>query len=370
MDDQKLLELAEKYLRGEMSAKESSSFDQLRSENPELDQLVVSHALFLQSLNHYGDVRELKHQMHEVHTTLMEEGRIQPIELTSSAKIVNFWKRYRRTISIAATIAGITALSVNIMTWLIAPKSDDRRVQELVKTVDAIRNKQNQQDKQIHHIANATKLPSDKSITGIGSAFIIDMSGLLVTNAHVVRQAKGAIVTNREGAEFKANIIYTDDIRDIAILKIDDIDYKPSKSKNIPYGFRKQASDIAESIFTLGYPDNKFVYGEGYMSSLTGHEGDTINCQIAVVANPGNSGGPVFNKNGEVIGMLSAREIQSEGVVYAIRTKYILQAIQNMKEIQPEFSDIKLPVVSSVKGIDKVQQVKRFRDYVYMLKVY
>jgi S1-C subfamily serine protease len=370
MDENQFLELAEKYLKGEMTAEEAMHFEQLRSTNPELDQLVVSHALFLQSLGHYGEVRELKHQLHDIHQKLSDEGRIKSLELTSSAKVVNFWKRYRRTITIAASIAGITALCVNIMTWVIAPKTNDRRVQELVKTVDAIRNKQNQQDKKINHIANATKLPSDKSITGIGSAFIIDVKGFLVTNAHVVRNAKGAIVTNHEGAEFKANIVFTDDVRDIAILKIDDKDFDQVKHKMIPYGFRKQSSDIAESIFTIGYPDNKFVYGEGYLSSLTGHDGDTINCQVAVAANPGNSGGPVFNKNGEVIGMLSAREIQSEGVVYAIRTKYILQAIQELKESQPEFSNLKTSLTSSVRGTDKVQQVKRFRDYVYMLKVY
>jgi S1-C subfamily serine protease len=241
-------------------------------------------------------------------------------------------------------------------------------VQELVKSVDAIRNKQYQQDKRINHIANATKLPSDKSITGIGSAFILDAKGLLVTNAHVVRNAKGAIVTNHEGAEFAAQIIFTDQTRDIAILKIEDKDFKTLKT--VPYGFRKQHTDIAEAIFTLGYPDNKFVYGEGYMSAQTGHDGDTINCQIAVAANPGNSGGPVFNKNGEIIGMLSTREMHSEGVVYAIRTKYILQALQELRKSNAELSNIKITNESKVRGMDKVQQVKRFEDYVYMLKVY
>ena len=368
MEDLIIMETVEKYLNGEMSDQERSHFEHIRSTNPEIDQLVVSHALFLHSLKHYGSVRELKHNLHEVHLQLSEQGRIQQIELSNTAKVINFWKRYRRTISIAASIAGITAICMNVMTILIAPKNNNRQVQELVKTVDAIRNKQKQQDKQINHIANATKLPSDKSITGIGSAFIVHEKGLLVTNSHVIRNAKGAIVTNHEGAEFAANIIFNDPARDIAILKIEDKDFNTLKS--IPYGFRKKQTEMAEAIFTLGYPDNKFVYGEGYLSALTGHDGDTINCQIAVAANPGNSGGPVFNKNGEVIGMLSTREMHSEGVVYAVRTKYILQALQELKNSEPELKNAKINVDSRVRGMDKVQQVKQFEDYVYMLKVY
>ena len=197
---------------------------------------------------------------------------------------------------------------------------------------------------------------------------MIDSKGILVTNAHVVRNAKGAIVTNHEGAEFSAKILFNDAMQDIAILQIEDKDFV--SPKGIPYGFKRNQTDIAEPIFTLGYPDNKFVYGEGYLSALTGHDGDTINCQIAVAANPGNSGGPVFNRNGEIIGMLSTRETQSEGVVYAIKTKYILQAVHSLKKSQPEYEQIKVYYDSKVRGLDKVQQVKRFEDYVYMLKVY
>jgi S1-C subfamily serine protease len=368
MEDIIVMESVEKYINGEMSVDERNFFEKLRAEKPEIDQMVVSHALFLQSMQHYGNVRSLKHTLHEVHHQLSHDNKISPIELTPSAKVINFWKRYKRTISIAASIAGITAICINVMTILITPKPNNRQVQELVRSVDALKNKQYQQDKRINKIVSDTKVPSDKSITGTGSAFIIDQSGLLVTNAHVVRNAKGAIVTNFDGAEFTAKIISIDHSRDIAFLMIEDKEFKSPKL--IPYGFRKQGAEMAEPIFTLGYPDNKFVYGEGYLSALTGHEGDTLNCQIAVAANPGNSGGPVFNKNGEIIGMLSTREIQSDGVVYAIQSRYIQQALQEFKNSNQELSAIKINYDSKVRGLDKVQQVKRFRDYVYMLKVY
>jgi S1-C subfamily serine protease len=109
------------------------------------------------------------------------------------------------------------------------------------------------------------------------------------------------------------------------------------------------------------------VYGEGYLSAKTGYKNDTLSCQITVPANPGNSGGPVFNHNGEVIGILNSKETQSEGVVFAIQSKYIYQAIEELKK-NSLYANVKLSSKSSVAGLDKVQQVKKIEDYVFMVK--
>ncbi len=112
------------------------------------------------------------------------------------------------------------------------------------------------------------------------------------------------------------------------------------------------------------------MYGEGYLSSLTGFNGDTLSCQIAVAANPGNSGGPVFNRNGEVIGILSTREIKAEGVVFAIQSKYIVDMVNELKKTDTSVHNLKLPVSSLVRGMDRVQQVKKIQDYIFMVNVY
>jgi S1-C subfamily serine protease len=236
-----------------------------------------------------------------------------------------------------------------------------------VNTVNVIKEKQKQQDNRIDHIANATKIPTGTSVTGFGSAFLVDGKGYLVTNAHVVRNAKGIIVLNSKGAEFKAIIVKIDAAKDIAILKVVDKDYKSLGS--VPYGIRKSSTDIAEPIFTLGYPRNEIVYGEGYLSAKTGFNGDTLSCQIAVAANPGNSGGPVFNKNGEVIGILSTKETKADGVVFAIQSKYIIETVNQLKKDDSTI-ELKLPSKSLVKGMGASDQVKKIQDYVYMVKVY
>jgi S1-C subfamily serine protease len=119
----------------------------------------------------------------------------------------------------------------------------------------------------------------------------------------------------------------------------------------------------------LGYPREEIVYGEGYLSAKTGFNGDTLTCQISISANPGNSGGPVINKDGEIIGILSTRQTSAEGVVFAIKSKNIFRALDNLKKDSADIH-IKLPSVSTIKNTDRTQQVKKIEECVFMVKGY
>jgi S1-C subfamily serine protease len=182
----------------------------------------------------------------------------------------------------------------------------------------------------------------------------------------VLTNARQVFVQNNKGQDLKARIVYTDKTRDLAILKIDDEDFKPLNA--LPYGFRRSSTDLAEPVFTLGFPKDEIVYGEGYMSAKTGLKGDTMSSQITISANPGNSGGPVINRNGEVIGILNARQTSAEGVVFAIKSRHLLKTIEELKEVDTT-ARIKVPNTSSIKGMERVQQVKKIEECVYMVKV-
>jgi len=112
------------------------------------------------------------------------------------------------------------------------------------------------------------------------------------------------------------------------------------------------------------------VYNEGYMSAKTGFKGDTMTCQIGVPANPGNSGGPVFNKSGEIIGIINTRLTEAEGVVFAITAKNIFRALDEVKKEDTAARHVKLPLTSSLKNLDRPQQIKKIEDCVFMVKSY
>ena len=131
----------------------------------------------------------------------------------------------------------------------------------------------------------------------------------------------------------------------------------------------KYAADLAEPVSTLGFPRNEIVYGEGYVAAKTGYEGDSLALQITIAANQGNSGGPVWNRNGEIVGILKGKQTTAEGAVFALHSKYIFNALNDLQKKDSSFHRIKMPAGSSLKGLDKTQQVKKIAEFVYMVKV-
>jgi hypothetical protein len=364
MDQILLLDATERYLRGEMNDQEKASFEELRKSNPEIDQFVVEHHFFIDELNRYATVKRFKSNLYDVHHSLRETGEISDIKPLEKGILVQFWDKYRRTIAVAASIAGVTALLISGLAIFFSPKAPIKDIEELRRKVNTLEVRTKSQGAQLTDVKN--KIDPNASVTFGGTSFLLDPKGYLVTSAHVLTNARQVFVQNNKGQDLKARIVYTDKTRDLAILKIDDEDFKPLNA--LPYGFRRSSTDLAEPVFTLGFPKDEIVYGEGYMSAKTGLKGDTMSSQITISANPGNSGGPVINRNGEVIGILNARQTSAEGVVFAIKSRHLLKTIEELKEVDTT-ARIKVPNTSSIKGMERVQQVKKIEECVYMVKV-
>ncbi len=365
MDDINILEAVEKYIGGLMTPSERVYFESLRKSSPEIDQLVVEHTFFLQQMNRFDETKKLKSVLNDVHINLAEKGAIEFPKLQGKAKVIYLINKYKRVAAIAACIAGLTALTMSAFLWSISPVKPAAEISQLKNDISALKNQNKQQNKEIDKIKNGIITAPVIYKTG-GTGFLINTKGLMITNAHVVSNANNIAVQNINGDDFKARVVYTDSDRDIAILKIDDTAFKSPAS--IPYNIKSGKGEIAESVYTLGYPRNDIVYGEGYLSAKTGFNGDTLSYQIAIDANPGNSGGPILNKNGEVIGILSAKQISAEGVVFATQSKYIFKALNELGK-DSSFSISKSTAVSSLKGLTRQQQVKRVSAFVYLVKV-
>ena len=373
IEDVKIVEAVERYIAGQMSPDERMYFEQLRKSNPEVDQMVVEHTFFLQQMNRFDEIRKFKNLLNDTHIHLAEKGLIQSPKLKGKAKVIYLYNRYKRVAAIAATIAGVTALTISAMVWQLSPgkPANQEDIQVLNRKIDQkfqqIEKQNKALDQKIENVKDQTAVtePPIEYKSG-GTGFLIDTKGYIVTNAHVVDKAKHVAVQSSEGTDFKVKVVYTDLDRDIAILKITDKKFKSPSS--IPYSIKRSGSDLAESIFTLGYPRNDIVYGDGYVASKTGDKGDTLTCQITIPANKGNSGSPILNKNGEVIGVLSKKNNTAEGVAFAIQSKYIFTVLSQLQKNEPD-TKIKLPSATSLKGKDRTQQVKAISDYVFMVKV-
>jgi S1-C subfamily serine protease len=208
---------------------------------------------------------------------------------------------------------------------------------------------------------------------GGGSGAIIQGQRIL-TNAHVV--ADHTFIQVKKDADpqkYTAEVIAVGHDCDLALLKVHDPqffeDVTPLEFGELP----KQKDNVT----VIGHPQGggKISITEGVVSrvevtSYAQSSRQLLTVQVDAAVNPGNSGGPVFNRKGEVIGILSTKETQAEGVVFAIQSKYIIQAVNELKRDDTTIHDLKLPSNSSVKGMDQQQQVKKLQDFVFMVKVY
>lgn len=366
MDDILLLEAIERYLHGDMEAAERDYFETLRKNTPEIDQMVVEHGMFLHQMDIYALHRNLRASLQASHTKLLERGDInEGGELTTRGKVIQLWNKYKRVTAIAASVGGVIALVISGLAIYFSPVVNGNQIEQLSKAIEVIKKNQQYQGTLINEVKS--KIPENARLISGGSGFLIDPKGYIITNAHVLK-GSGAVVVNSKGQEFNATIAHIDTDRDLAIIKINDPEYTPQKS--LPYTIRRNSSDLGEEIFTLGYPRNDIVYGEGYLSARSGYNSDSLTYQVQISANPGNSGGPVFNSNGEVIGILSTRQAEAEGVAFAVKSKNIYRMVDELKATDTNVAKIKLPTRSTLKGVNRKQQITRLEESVFYVKAF
>lgn len=364
MEDLILLETIEKYLSNQMDAQEKMAFELVRKNTPEIDQMVVEHAMLLQQMDQYSMVKSIKQTLAQTHQNLLARGEISnTIEVSGGGKVIQLFNKYKRVASIAASVGGVIALFISGLALYLYPASHNNQIQQLSNDIAAIKKSQQYQGKLINEVKS--KLPAGVKFISGGSGFLIDGKGFIVTNAHVIK-GTGAIVVDNTGKEYVAEIALLDKLKDLAILKINDPDFTSKKS--LPYSIRKSTTDLGEEIFTLGYPRNEIVYGTGYLSARTGYEGDSLSYQLQMSANPGNSGAPVFDNAGEVIGVLSTREAQLEGVVFALKSNNIYKVVNDYNTSNEGGKDIKISTRSNISRLSRKNQIATLESCVYYVK--
>jgi serine protease Do len=172
-----------------------------------------------------------------------------------------------------------------------------------------------------------------QTITGLGSGFFISPDGYAVTNNHVVDHAKSVQVTTDDGTTYTAKVVGTDSKTDLALIKVD-------TNKDVPYvKFASQAPRVGDWVVAIGNP---YGLGGTVTAGIVSARGRDIGAgpyddyiQVDAPINKGNSGGPTFDTNGDVIGVNTAIFSPSGGSVgigFDIPSDTVKEVVAQLKE--------------------------------------
>ncbi len=224
-----------------------------------------------------------------------------------------------------------SAAVVNISTTL---KKNDRRAQMQGQNIPDI-----PKDSPFYDFFNKffgeipDELAPNQQRTSLGSGFIMSDDGYIITNNHVVKDADEVIVRLSDRREFIAEVVGTDERSDVAVLKID--------GKQLPTLKLGDSSNlkVGEWVLAIGSPfgfDHSVTQGIiSAMGRSLPNENYVPFIQTDVAINPGNSGGPLFNLDGEVIGVNSqiySRTGGFMGMSFAIPVNVVKDVYQQLKE--------------------------------------
>lgn len=201
--------------------------------------------------------------------------------------------------------------------------------------------------------------------TGTGFAIA---DGYIVTNYHVTNGAKTIKVRGVNGdmkKVLKAYVVASDRDHDLAVIRI--VDKKFEGFDNIPYCIGKSLPEVGDNIFVLGYPMTSTMGQEvkltdGIISAASGYKGDQSMYQISAAVQPGNSGGPLFDNEGNVIGIVCAKHADAENANYAIKVSY-LHSLVNTSGLGIKMSDN-----NKVKSKSLSKKVKQVKPFVYLIE--
>ncbi|PTL85252.1 trypsin-like peptidase domain-containing protein [Vitiosangium sp. GDMCC 1.1324] len=193
--------------------------------------------------------------------------------------------------------------------------------------------------------------PQTQRTQSLGSGVIVDPSGVIITNDHVIRGASAIHIILADGRELEADVIGSDANNDVAVLKV-------SSKQPLPAAKLGTSSDlmIGETVVAIGSPFGLSKTVTSGVVSATGRtfkaDGRTYNdfIQTDAAINPGNSGGPLLNVDGDVIGINTAIFASAQGIGFAIpadKVRRIMEELTRFGKVRPAWVGIEVQELSS-----------------------
>jgi S1-C subfamily serine protease len=353
-----IYEKIEQYCLHLMDDREKQFFQQEMEENLSLRKAVEEY----QTLLHTFDHQQSAHFIHSSLNAIHAQSRSQTEIIFNQLKLhVN---RYWKTASVAASVAFVASILTFTVARSIYKKDTKAQYLTLRNEINSIKKDQKAIKSEVADVKKIKSAVPDEIAKFSGTCFAISQNGYLVTNHHVIDGFEKIFVFTQDNVGHQGELVVTDEENDLAIIKIVEDDFSfPDK---IPYSVRKANPNIAQRIYSLGYPKSDIVYNEGYISSTTGFEGDSSRYQLELPSVPGVSGAPIIDETGNVIGIVSGKQSQSEGITYAVRSKSLLNLF---KKLPKDFSSSSINT-NTIKSDTRATQVKKIQPYVCVVKVY
>jgi len=357
--DNSIWQLAEAYVHGRLDANEKIALEQRIDTDSIFAAAFQECTGLITAMHHKGAQSQFRSMLADIHATQQAPAQGAP------ARTIPLRTHYLRTGAVAAGIALLTSLGT---AWIFqSSKSDKSRItnlanqhNELKNEIRDIRRSQSQLNQKINQ-RTAPAAPSNTSGTG----FALSNDGYIVTNYHVVGNADSLYIQTNNGEYYKAYMTAYDANNDVAILQVEDKNFRFGKGE-LPYSFAASKAGLGARVYTVGYPNDELVYNEGYISSRNGLKGDSMQYRLELPSAPGQSGSPVVDAQGSIVGIVTSKQAESESNTYAVSSKALLQLVRTM----PKEQSIHFPKVSRLNSLSREQQIAKLENYTCIVQVY
>ncbi len=382
--------LFEAYANGELAGPGRANLEARLAADPALALRYADFAEMTGTLRAFGQRQQVRKQLRGLHAAMVAAQApaqapaiktpeptaplthtVHPMLRISSTerRLREFWSGHRATVGVAASVAvmAVFATLLGLDIWRNA------KVQPSLYGYNVMRREINNL-KQNQKVLNRTIRRMDGSVTPAptvskfsGTGFALTSEGYLVTSYHVIQGADSVLIEGADRQRYHAEPVFSDVKHDLAILHITDKRF--TGFGRLPYAIKSGQAELGERVFTLGYPREDVVYGEGALSARSGFEGDTAFYQVSIPVNPGNSGGPLLDERGNLIGVVSGRQNDAQSAAFATKSSYLVRLVDSLAAARPA-APYHLPRYGQLGGAARPQQLKKLKDYVFMVKVF
>lgn len=375
--------LFDAYRNGQLAPDEQAALERRLAAEPDLAQQLRDFDALTSTLHGYGQRLTARRKLRAMQAALdAEQAGTEAIIKTghptmpvmrisrTEEQLRDFWSGHRATIAVAASVAvlAVFATLLGLEMWRTAQQKPSLYGYTVLRReVERIKRTQRAMNKAITQLDEPR--PAEEVNPGkfSGTGFALTTDGYLVTSYHVIQGADSVLIEGRDRQRFRAEPVFSDVAHDLAILRITDPNF--IGFGRLPYSFKRGLAELGEKVYTLGYPREDLVFNDGSLSARSGFEGDTGFYQISIPVNPGNSGGPLLDDRGNLIGIISGRQMDVQSATFATKSSYLMRLVDSLATAKPA-QPYNLPRYNQLTGSSRPQQLRKLQDFVFVVKVY